>query len=94
MDEFTGRATPGRRWSEGLHQALEAKEGSHARRPAVVIPLRRAQMRWWGMHLHLLMNSILDGDNGAEGHAGGASAVGSLERLEARTSAMLTTNPS
>jgi len=27
VDEFTGRATPGRRWSEGIHQAVEAKEG-------------------------------------------------------------------
>ncbi len=27
VDEFTGRAMPGRRYSEGLHQALEAKEG-------------------------------------------------------------------
>jgi len=27
VDEFTGRVMPGRRWSEGLHQALEAKEG-------------------------------------------------------------------
>ena len=27
VDEFTGRAQPGRRWSEGLHQAVEAKEG-------------------------------------------------------------------
>jgi len=27
VDEFTGRAMPGRRWSEGLHQAVEAKEG-------------------------------------------------------------------
>lgn len=27
VDEFTGRALPGRRWSEGLHQAIEAKEG-------------------------------------------------------------------
>lgn len=27
IDEFTGRAMPGRRWSEGLHQAIEAKEG-------------------------------------------------------------------
>jgi preprotein translocase subunit SecA len=26
VDEFTGRAMPGRRWSEGLHQAVEAKE--------------------------------------------------------------------
>lgn len=27
IDEFTGRLMPGRRWSEGLHQAVEAKEG-------------------------------------------------------------------
>ena len=27
IDEFTGRMMPGRRWSEGLHQAIEAKEG-------------------------------------------------------------------
>lgn len=27
VDEFTGRMMPGRRWSEGIHQAIEAKEG-------------------------------------------------------------------
>ena len=27
VDEHTGRTMPGRRWSEGLHQAVEAKEG-------------------------------------------------------------------
>src|SRR6185437_7901137 len=27
VDEHTGRAMPGRRWSDGLHQAIEAKEG-------------------------------------------------------------------
>src|SRR5258706_557743 len=27
VDEFTGRKMPGRRWSDGLHQAVEAKEG-------------------------------------------------------------------
>jgi len=27
VDEFTGRVMPGRRWSDGLHQAIEAKEG-------------------------------------------------------------------
>jgi preprotein translocase subunit SecA len=27
VDEFTGRTMPGRRWSDGLHQAVEAKEG-------------------------------------------------------------------
>lgn len=29
VDEFTGRVLPGRRYSEGLHQAIEAKEGVH-----------------------------------------------------------------
>jgi preprotein translocase subunit SecA len=28
VDEFTGRTMPGRRWSDGLHQAIEAKEGA------------------------------------------------------------------
>lgn len=31
VDEFTGRLMPGRRWSDGLHQAIEAKEGSRSR---------------------------------------------------------------
>ena len=29
MDEFTGRLMFGRRFSEGLHQAIEAKEGAY-----------------------------------------------------------------
>ncbi|MBI2046272.1 MAG: preprotein translocase subunit SecA [Parcubacteria group bacterium] len=32
VDEFTGRLQPGRRWSEGLHQAIEAKEGVEIQR--------------------------------------------------------------
>ncbi len=32
VDEFTGRLTPGRRWSDGLHQAIEAKEGVRIQR--------------------------------------------------------------
>jgi preprotein translocase subunit SecA len=31
VDEFTGRLMPGRRWSDGLHQAVEAKEGIQVR---------------------------------------------------------------
>jgi len=31
VDEFTGRTMPGRRWSDGLHQAIEAKEGVNVR---------------------------------------------------------------
>ena len=30
VDEFTGRLMPGRRWSDGLHQAVEAKEHTHS----------------------------------------------------------------
>src|ERR1700742_932617 len=32
VDEFTGRLMPGRRWSDGLHQSVEAKEGVNIRR--------------------------------------------------------------
>ena len=32
VDDFTGRLMPGRRWSDGLHQAVEAKEGVNIRR--------------------------------------------------------------
>ena len=32
VDEFTGRLMPGRRWSDGLHQAIEAKEGVSVQR--------------------------------------------------------------
>jgi preprotein translocase subunit SecA len=32
VDEFTGRLMPGRRWSDGLHQAVEAKEGAPIQR--------------------------------------------------------------
>ncbi len=35
VDEFTGRLMPGRRWSDGLHQAVEAKEGVDVRRETV-----------------------------------------------------------
>ena len=31
VDEFTGRLMPGRRWSDGLHQAIEAKEGQEVK---------------------------------------------------------------
>jgi preprotein translocase subunit SecA len=37
VDEFTGRMMPGRRWSEGLHQAVEAKEGVKVRRQNVTM---------------------------------------------------------
>ena len=37
VDEFTGRIMEGRRWSEGLHQAVEAKEGVHIREENVTL---------------------------------------------------------
>ena len=35
VDEFTGRLMPGRRWSHGIHQAVEAKEGVKVQRESV-----------------------------------------------------------
>ncbi len=35
VDEFTGRLQPGRRWSDGLHQAVEAKEGLKIQRESI-----------------------------------------------------------
>ena len=43
VDEFTGRVLPGRRWTDGLHQAVEAKEGVEIRedsRPLAQITVR------------------------------------------------------
>ena len=37
VDEFTGRMMPGRRYSEGLHQAIEAKEGVTVQRESVTL---------------------------------------------------------
>jgi preprotein translocase subunit SecA len=37
VDEFTGRLMPGRRYSEGLHQAIEAKEGVHVQRESMTL---------------------------------------------------------
>ncbi|MBA4180971.1 MAG: preprotein translocase subunit SecA [Anaerolinea sp.] len=35
VDEFTGRLMPGRRWSHGIHQAVEAKEGLQVQRESI-----------------------------------------------------------
>jgi preprotein translocase subunit SecA len=43
VDEFTGRLMPGRRWSDGLHQAVEAKEA--ARSSARIRRSRRSRFR-------------------------------------------------
>ncbi|QDZ24222.1 subunit SecA of protein translocase [Chloropicon primus] len=37
IDEFTGRTMPGRRWGEGLHQAIEAKEGLEIQNETVTL---------------------------------------------------------
>lgn len=37
VDEFTGRLMPGRRYSEGLHQAIEAKEGVEVKRESLTL---------------------------------------------------------
>src|SRR4026209_2795581 len=43
VDEFTGRLMPGRRWSDGLHQAVEAKEGARIERENQPLGGRRTQ---------------------------------------------------
>jgi len=46
VDEFTGRLMPGRRWSDGLHQAVEAKEGLKIQRETrTPRPRRRSSTR-------------------------------------------------
>ncbi len=37
IDEFTGRLMPGRRWSKGLHQAIEAKEGVEVKPESITL---------------------------------------------------------
>jgi len=37
VDEFTGRTMPGRRWSDGLHQAVEAKEGLEIQNESITL---------------------------------------------------------
>ncbi len=37
VDEFTGRLMPGRRWSDGLHQAVEAKEGVKIQQESITL---------------------------------------------------------
>ncbi len=37
VDEFTGRLMPGRRWSKGLHQAVEAKEGVNVKQESITL---------------------------------------------------------
>ena len=37
VDEFTGRLQPGRRWSDGLHQAMEAKEGVPIQKESILL---------------------------------------------------------
>ena len=41
VDEFTGRLMPGRRWSDGLHQAVEAKENVKIERETQTLPASR-----------------------------------------------------
>ena len=37
VDDFTGRIMPGRRYSDGLHQAIEAKEHVHVKRESMTL---------------------------------------------------------
>ena len=49
VDEFTGRLMPGRRWSDGMHQAVEAKENCR---------LRRKIRRWQRSRYRIILGFI------------------------------------
>ena len=53
IDEFTGRLMPGRRWSDGLHQAVEAKEGVMIRNE------NQDRLHVWGGPVHHLLLTAL-----------------------------------
>ncbi len=57
VDEFTGRLMPGRRWSDGLHQAIEAKEG---------VPVQQESKTWATITFqnYFRMYSVLAGMTG------------------------------
>src|SRR5437763_7697323 len=46
VDEFTGRTMPGRRWSDGLHQAVEAREGGKVQQEQKTIATITVQSYW------------------------------------------------
>jgi len=52
VDEFTGRLMPDRRYSEGLHQAIEAKEGVKIRRESMTLATISFQ-NYFGLYKHL-----------------------------------------
>lgn len=52
VDEFTGRLMPGRRWSDGLHQAVEAKEGVSIRQESKTLATISFQ-NYFRMYDHL-----------------------------------------
>ena len=47
VDEFTGRTMPGRRWGDGLHQAIEAKEGLPIQNESVTLASISYQASSW-----------------------------------------------
>ena len=64
VDEFTGRILEGRRWSEGLHQAVEAKEG-------VKIKEENQTLATITLQNYFRMYDKLAGMTGTAGHRGG-----------------------
>jgi len=56
IDAFTGRVLDGRRWSDGLHQSIEAKEGIDVSQQSKVIAKVTYQVRFY---IYILPQSIL-----------------------------------
>jgi preprotein translocase subunit SecA len=58
VDEFTGRVLSGRRYSEGLHQAIEAKEGVHVEKDTQTLATVTLQ-NYFRMYINLGMTELL-----------------------------------
>jgi preprotein translocase subunit SecA len=58
IDSFTGRVLDGRRWSDGLHQSIEAKEGINVSEQSKVIAKVTYQVSWFAIVLHFSVSVV------------------------------------
>ena len=68
VDEFTGRTMPGRRWSDGLHQAIEAKEN---------VPVQNENQTPGNHHLPELFSAVYEQPLPHDGHGDKPRALNS-----------------
>ena len=81
VDEFTGRTMPGRRWSDGLHQAVEAKEALPIQNESVTLASISYQNFFrWGRGVLLLQLGVLPLLEVGHVGAGASAGLGTLVR--------------